>query len=73
MALCENAFCTSKIEEFEYVVEASRKFCCVACAEDWLRQNEALVEAAEPFKKRPSRHVLTSRQSGETHRQFSKS
>jgi hypothetical protein len=28
---------------------ASRKFCCLACAENWCRQNEALIEAAAPF------------------------
>jgi hypothetical protein len=28
---------------------AGRKFCCLACAEDWRRQNDALIEAAAPF------------------------
>jgi hypothetical protein len=28
---------------------AGRKFCCIECAHDWHRQNEALIEAAAPF------------------------
>ncbi len=49
MTLCDNAFCTVEIAGFEYIATAGRKFCCIACAEDWRRQNEALINAAEPF------------------------
>ncbi len=49
MALCDNVFCSEPVQEFEYVILAGRKFCCIACAEDWHRQNEALAEAASPF------------------------
>jgi hypothetical protein len=28
---------------------AGRKFCSLPCAENWRRQNDALIEAAAPF------------------------
>jgi hypothetical protein len=49
MVLCENAYCVEEIAECSYTELGGRKFCCIACAEDWKRQNEALIEAAEPF------------------------
>jgi hypothetical protein len=56
MALCDNAFCTVEIVGFEYIATAGRKFCCIACAENWRRQNEALINAAEPFHTPPREH-----------------
>lgn len=50
MVLCDNAFCSGEVIEFEYVALAGRKFCCVACADAWRQQNEALAEAATPFR-----------------------
>jgi hypothetical protein len=49
MVLCDNVFCASETIEFEYVMLAGRRFCCIACAEDWHHQNEVLAEAASPF------------------------
>ncbi len=49
MVLCENAYCGNQVVELEYVEVAARRFCCIACAEDWERQNEALISAASPF------------------------
>lgn len=50
MVLCDNVFCTEQAVEFEYVMLAGRRFCCLACAEDWQHQNEVLAEAASPFQ-----------------------
>ncbi len=58
MAQCDNAFCSSETIEFEYIVRAGRKFCCVACADAWYQQNEALADAASPFRER--RNVRTT-------------
>lgn len=61
MVRCDNVFCASEAVEFEYVMLAGRRFCCIACAEDWHHQNEVLAEAASPFraptkaKSRPAR------------------
>lgn len=49
MVLCDNVFCEGETVEFEYVMLAGRRFCCIACAEDWHHQNEVLVEAASAF------------------------
>jgi hypothetical protein len=49
MALCDNAFCTEEVADCGHIVMAGRKFCCLACAGDWRRQNDALIEAAAPF------------------------
>jgi hypothetical protein len=49
MVLCDNAFCSYEVSESDGLLFAGRRFCCVACAEDWERQNEALNEAAEAF------------------------
>jgi hypothetical protein len=49
MVPCGNAFCLVEIGESNYIVVESRKFCCIGCAEDWRRQNDALNEAAAPF------------------------
>jgi hypothetical protein len=46
MAFCDNVFCTGDVSEHDHVALAGRKFCSVACAEDWYRQNEALAEPA---------------------------
>ncbi len=51
MVLCDNVFCTGETVEFEYITIAGRKFCCVACADDWYQQNEVLAEAATPLRK----------------------
>jgi len=50
MDICDNVFCAGEIIDFEYVSVAGRSFCCIACADDWNRQNEALEEAADPFR-----------------------
>ncbi|KAI94547.1 hypothetical protein T281_10305 [Rhodomicrobium udaipurense JA643] len=42
--VCENAFCACETVESEHVSVAGRRFCCIACAEDWARHNGALVE-----------------------------
>jgi hypothetical protein len=39
--VCENAFCACETVESEYVSVAGRRFCCIACAEDWVRHNAA--------------------------------
>ena len=61
MVHCDNVFCTAEIIDFEYVPLAGRKFCCVACADAWHQQNEALTEAAMPFRdsttSRTERHI----------------
>lgn len=49
MALCDNAFCTEEIADCGHIAVAGRKFCCLACADDWRRQNDALTEAGAPF------------------------
>jgi hypothetical protein len=56
MVLCDNVFCEGVTVEFEYVMLAGRRFCCVACAEDWHHQNEVLVEAASAFHTPASGH-----------------
>ena len=50
MVLCDNVFCSGETIEFEYITLAGRRFCCVACADAWHQQNEALVEAATPLR-----------------------
>ncbi len=55
MTLCDNAFCTVEIVECGYIAKAGRKFCCIACAENWRQQNEALTDAAAPFHSPPRR------------------
>jgi hypothetical protein len=49
MALCDNAFCTEEVADCGHIAMAGRKFCCLACTDDWRRQNDALIEAAAPF------------------------
>jgi hypothetical protein len=49
MVLCDNALCTEEIADCGHVVMAGRKFCCLACADGWRRQNDALIEAGAPF------------------------
>jgi hypothetical protein len=56
MVLCDNVFCEGVTVEFEYVMLAGRRFCCVACAEDWHHQNEVLVEAGSAFHTPASGH-----------------
>ena len=50
MVLCDNVFCSGEVIEFEYITLAGRRFCCVACADAWHQQNEALAEAATPLR-----------------------
>ena len=50
MIICDNVFCSGEVIEFEYIALAGRKFCCVACADAWHQQNEALTEAAMPVR-----------------------
>ena len=50
MDLCDNVFCSSEVIEFEYIALAGRRFCCLACADAWRQQNEALAEAATPLR-----------------------
>jgi len=50
MVLCDNVFCSGEVIEFEYIATAGRKFCCVACSDAWHQQNEALSQAARPFR-----------------------
>ena len=54
MVLCDNVFCSNETIEFEYVTLAGRRFCCVACAEDWYQQNEVLAESTIPAEKTAS-------------------
>ncbi len=54
MVLCDNVFCSGETVEFEYVTLAGRRFCCVACADAWHQQNEALAEAATPVRESSS-------------------
>jgi hypothetical protein len=49
MALCDNAFCAREIADSGYITMAGRKFCCLACIDNWRRQNDALIEAAARF------------------------
>jgi hypothetical protein len=49
MRICDNAFCSNEIKECDSIALAGQQFCCSACAEDWQRQNEALIEMAAPF------------------------
>ena len=50
MVLCDNVFCSGEVIEFEYITLAGRRFCCVACADAWYQQNEALAESAMPLR-----------------------
>ncbi len=71
MVLCDNVFCSGEVVEFEYITLAGRRFCCVACADDWYQQNEALAEAATPLRElskdeRRGRNTFASRRSVRT-------
>jgi hypothetical protein len=71
MVLCDNVFCSGEVIEFEYIALAGRKFCCVACSDAWLQQNEALSEAARPFREasredRRGKSMFASRRSALT-------
>ncbi len=65
MVLCDNVFCTGETVEFEYITIAGRKFCCVACADDWYQQNEVLAEAATPLRKKSRAAAEASKASAE--------
>jgi hypothetical protein len=66
MVLCDNVFCSEEVVEFEYIALAGRRFCCVACADAWRQQNEALAAAATPLRdsskdERRGRNTFASR------------
>jgi len=64
MALCDNAFCSGEIADCGHIAMAGRKFCCLVCADDWRRQNDALIDAAAPF------HIRAHEQSGRGHNAY---
>jgi hypothetical protein len=71
MVLCDNVFCSGEVIEFEYITLAGRRFCCVACADAWHQQNEALEEAATPLREaskeeRRGKGIFASRRSALT-------
>ena len=48
---CDNAFCPGLTDEpKEVALKEGHRFCSLACADDWKRQNEALIDAAAPFR-----------------------
>ncbi|ADP71160.1 hypothetical protein Rvan_1924 [Rhodomicrobium vannielii ATCC 17100] len=53
--VCENAFCACETVESEHVSVEGRRFCCIACAEDWVRHNGAHVEAPVPANRHGAR------------------
>jgi hypothetical protein len=73
MVLCDNVFCAGETIEFEYVTLAGRRFCCIACAEDWHHQNEVLAEAAAPFHTPAIRHDRKTGEAGSIRRRVPKS
>jgi hypothetical protein len=69
MAQCDNAFCSSETVESESIALAGRTFCCVACADAWHAQNEALADAASSFSQHkrartPTRMTAAARRLG---------